>query len=260
MYRKADFLKDLSNLKIDSKGTLLVHSSYKSVGPVEGGPATVLDALSEYMSEGLLALPTHTWEYINAENPRYFVDHSPSNVGILTELFRRRPGVIRSHHPTHSVGALGRDAEDFVSGDEKFDTPCARFSAWGKLMDRRGQIMMIGVDLTRNTFMHGVEEWADIPGRMTDDHENLITVLEDGSEIKVPSRRHSGLIWSDHFWKVEDIFIEKGIMQIGKFGDAETRIIDAHSSAKLLFEMLRKDPDLFSDNEPLKEEFINFFD
>lgn len=58
---KASLLQDLDNLKIAPHGTLLVHSSMKSIGDVEGGPDTVLDALSEYMNDGLLVLPTHTW-------------------------------------------------------------------------------------------------------------------------------------------------------------------------------------------------------
>src|SRR5690625_6656261 len=44
----------------------------------------------------------------------------------------------------------------------------------------RSKILLVGVDLKRNTFIHGIEEWVDIPGRVTDGHEDLITVLPDG--------------------------------------------------------------------------------
>jgi aminoglycoside 3-N-acetyltransferase len=258
MYTKQDLLNDLNDLNIDKTGTLLVHSSMKSIGEVEGGADTVLDALSQYMDGGLLVLPTHTWSYINADNPRFYVDKSPSCVGILTELFRKRPGVVRSLHPTHSVAALGADAKEFVAGDEKFDTPCARGSCWGKLLDRKATIMLIGVDLTRNTFMHGVEEWADIPGRITDSHEQLYTVLPDETEISVPSRRHSGY-WSDYFCKVEEIFEKNKVMYKGTFGDAAVRICKTEEMTNLLFEMLKVKPDLFSDNTPIDTELYNMF-
>lgn len=260
MYTKEDLKEHLKTLGIDPKGTLLVHSSMKSIGEVEGGADTVLDALSEYMSDGLLVLPTHTWDRINANNPRYYVDETPSCVGILTELFRKRPGVIRSWHPTHSVAALGKDAEDFVAGDEKCDTPCARNSAWGKLLDRKATIIFIGVDLRRNTYIHGIEEWADVPGRLTDDHEQLYTVLPDGTEISVPSRRHCGLPWSEHYWKVENLFLKKGIMHMGKLGDATVRVCDAEGMANLLLEMLKVNPDIFSDNQPLDPDFERAFE
>lgn len=103
--------------------TLLVHSSMKAIGPVEGGADAVLDAFSEYLAEGLLVLPTHTWAQINAEYNIFDVENEPSCVGLLTNLFRKRPGVVRSWHPTHSVAALGRDAREFASGEEQFDTP-----------------------------------------------------------------------------------------------------------------------------------------
>ncbi|GIO44219.1 AAC(3) family N-acetyltransferase [Paenibacillus apis] len=251
MHTQESLMKQLEQSGIQSNGTLLVHSSMKSIGEVAGGADTVLDALASHMADGLLVLPTHTWSTINADNPRFYVDRSPCCVGILPELFRQRPGVIRSWHPTHSVAALGRDAEEFTSGDHRFDTPCARGSAWGKLLDRKAAIMLVGVDLRRNTFIHGVEEWVDIPGRMTDDHEMLITVLPDGTEISVPSRRHSGLSWSEHFLKVEDVLLERGAMKIGQLGDAVTRICDAEAVTKVITEMLLDNPDLFSDNEPL---------
>ena len=56
MYTKDDLMRGLKEMNIDPRGTLLVHSSMKAIGPVEGGADTVLDALSEYMRDGLLVL------------------------------------------------------------------------------------------------------------------------------------------------------------------------------------------------------------
>lgn len=252
IYSKKQLITQLGEMGIDPEGTLLVHSSMKSIGAVDGGADTVLDALSDYMKEGLLVLPTHTWSYINAGNPRFYPQHSPVCVGLLPELFRERAGVVRSLHPTHSVAALGKDAIAFTADDHRFDTPCARGSSWGKLLDRRATILLVGVDLKRNTFIHGVEEWVDIPGRLTDMPERLYTVLPDGTEIPVPSRRHFGLSWSEHFWKVDDVLAEREAMRFGKLGDAEVRVCDAAATAEMITEMLAADPDLFSDNNPLK--------
>lgn len=254
MHTKDSLMKQLEELGIDREGTLLVHSSLNSMGPVDGGAETVLDAYAEYMKDGLLVLPTHTWFYIHANNPKFYVDDSPSCIGILPELFRKRPGVVRSWHPTHSVAALGRDAIPFTRDDHRFDTPCARGSSWGKLLDRKATILLVGVDLRRNTFIHGVEEWADIPGRLTDHHEMLCTVLPDGTEITVPSRRHCGLSWSEHFWKVDRVLETAGAMYKGQLGDAVVRVCDAAAVAEVITEMLKANPDLFSDNRGLDQE------
>ncbi|HEY2493295.1 MAG TPA: AAC(3) family N-acetyltransferase [Paenibacillus sp.] len=259
MHTHVSLLEQLHHMGINQHGVVLVHSSLKSLGEVEGGAETVLNVLEEYMKEGLLVLPTHTWANINANNPTFYVEESPSCIGILPELFRKRPGVIRSWHPTHSVAALGQDALSFTTGDEQFDTPCARGSAWGKLLDRQATILLLGVDLRRNTFMHGVEEWLDIPGRMTDDHEKLQTVLGDGTVIEVPSRRHSGQSWSEYFWKVEDVMVGQGAIYWGQLGDAVVRVCDTVKMTELLTQMLRECPELFSDNEPLTEHMQQLF-
>lgn len=68
MHTKKSLLEQLKTLRINNAGTLLVHSSLKNMGNIGGGADTVLDALSEYMEEGLLVLPTHTWRDVNADN------------------------------------------------------------------------------------------------------------------------------------------------------------------------------------------------
>ena len=245
-------------MNIDAKGTILVHSSMKSIGKVEGGADTVLEAFSEFMQEGLLVFPTHTWAHINEEQPKFYVDETPTNIGILTELFRNYPNVVRSLHPTHSVAALGQDAEEFIAGDEQFDTPIARGSSWGKLLDREAKILLVGVDFTKNTFIHGIEEWMDIPNRLTDHHEALVTVLPDGTEIPVPSRRHVSH-YSFYYWKVEDLLAEKGAIEFAELGDAKVYVCDTVKMTQSISKMLEIDPELFSDNEPLTEEFIEKF-
>ena len=259
MHTHDTLLEQLHHMGINEQGVLLVHSSMKSIGEVEGGADTVLNVMGEYMKDGLLVLPTHTWANINASNPTFYVEESPSCIGILPEMFRKRPGVIRSWHPTHSVAALGRNAREFTTGDERFDTPCARGSAWGKLLDEQATILLIGVDFRRNTFIHGVEEWLNIPGRMTDDHEELQTVLADGTVMEVPSRRHCGESWSEYFWKVEEVMIAKGALYFGEFGDAVVRVCDTMKLTEVLTEMLQVFPDLFSDNEPLSEQMQQLF-
>lgn len=260
-YKKEDLIKYLRDLNINPKGTLLVHSSMKSIGEVEGGADTVLDALSEYMKDGLLVLPTHTWATVGvnmpegvASNPVFSVTDSSVCIGILPELFRKRPGVIRSWHPTHSVAALGKDAAEFVKDNELWDTPCARKSPWGKLLDRDAQIMLLGVDLRRNTFIHGVEEWVDIPGRLTDLPEDLFVITPEGERIHVPSRRHHGDHWSEYFWKVDEFLEEKGVMTKGKFGDATVRICQAAPMTAVLNQLLAINPNLFSNNDPFEKE------
>lgn len=259
MYIKAMLKKQLEELGIVSSDTILVHSSMKKIGDVIGGADTVLDALSEYMQEGLLVLPTHTWKTISEEDPNFYVESSETCIGILTELFRKREHVVRSLHPTHSVAALGRDAVSYTGDDHKFDTPCAEGSSLWKLIGRKGKIVLIGVNFTSNTFIHGIEEWNDVPGRLTEDHEPLYAVKKDGTKISVPSRRHCGLDWSKHYWKVEEVLLERGTIKKGQFGDATVIVCDAEKLNQDISKMLQVDKALFTTNKSLTEEQVEMF-
>src|SRR5690625_1651104 len=103
-HTKANLIKQLQDMGIESSDSILVHSSMKKIGQVAGGADTVLDALSDYMAEGLLVFPTHTWSYINEKNPKFYVQDSPSCVGILPELFRKR----RSEEHTSELQSRGQ--------------------------------------------------------------------------------------------------------------------------------------------------------
>lgn len=230
--------------------TLLVHSSMKSIGQVENGAETVLDTLSEYLSGGLLIMPTHTWGYINAESPVFDVRTSKSCVGVLTELFRHRTGVIRSLHPTHSVAALGSDAKSYVSGEELLDTPCAPKSCYGKLEGRDAKILMIGVNFAKNTTIHCIEEVAGVPGRLSDHQEQLYTVDYDGRKIGIPCFRHDNAD-SYHYMKLEPVMFSRGVLHETRFGDAKCLLLGAKDLFGTTLELLSKNIRLFDDFEPV---------
>lgn len=253
MFTKEELKEQIAALGIQPTDTLLIHSSMKAVGEVEGGADTVLDAFSEYLKEGLLILPTHTWAQMNSEYNVFDVVNEPSCVGILTELFRKRPGVVRSWHPTHSVAALGKDAEEYVQGEEKFDTPCPREGCYGKLYDRRAKILFLGCPLTRNTTIHGVEEWNNIPNRLTEGHQLLWIKTPQGELIECPMKRHSAPVRdiSQNYDKLEEPLLKRGYAAEGYIGSARSVLVDVVPMVDLTSEFLQKNPDIFSDKSPI---------
>lgn len=257
MYTKEQLKEQIKNLGVQAHDTLLVHSSMKSMGKVDGGADTVLDAFSEYLQQGLLVLPTHTWEQINETYNVFDVLSEPSCVGLLTNLFRKRPGVFRSWHPTHSVAALGDDAADFIQGEEALDTPCSRKGCWGKLYERKAKVLFLGVNLSSNTIIHGVEEWADVPRRITDGHTLLKIRTPDGRLLDRPMRRHSSPVsdLSGNYVKLTTPLLERGIAMQGKIGDAKSILIEVAPMVELTMELLERNPDLFLDQDPVPKEW-----
>lgn len=258
MYTKQDLIESIIKIGIKPTDTLLVHSSMKAIGSVEGGADTVLDAFIEYLKDdGLLIFPTHTWYQINDEYNVFDPATEPSCVGLLTNLFMKRPGVIRSLHPTHSVAALGKDAIVYTSGEEFLDTPCGRKGCWGKLYDRKAKILFLGCSLKSNTFLHGVEEWNNIPDRLLTKPRQLKIKTPDGRLLDRPLYSHystKGDV-SRNYDKMLLPFLHYGIAKTGKIGDAESVLCDAAGMADLTTKYLQRNPGLFDDDSPIPTEW-----
>lgn len=256
MYRKDDLKRDIQTLEIDPNGTVLIHSSRKAVGAVEGGAETILDAWCEYMKNGLLVFPTHTWSRIGEKVPVFDSRTEPACVGILPNLFLKRPGVIRSLHPTHSVAALGRDAAEYTEGEQYRDTPCPRDGCWGKLIDRDADILFLGCTLRSNTFIHGVEEWNQIPDRVSSWTQALTMIGPDGTGYPIKMHRHHCEACEDiseHYDKLEAPFCKLGAIRYGTFGDAPCIVGNARKMNEIASGLLQKDPDLFVSTEAIPE-------
>ena len=243
MYTKQDLLAHLAALGIDPADTLMVHISYRALGEVEGRGDTVLDALSDYMRPGLLVLPSHTWDNVGASNPVMDVLYTPSCVGVLPEMFRGRPDVYRSLHPTHALAAKGADAQAFLSGEERIQTPCGKGGAYYKLWERNAQILLIGVNFMRNTFIHGIEDWDGATGTVAPELTDLYVINYEGRRLHTPQFRHCSRLGSDTFSKLEPEALQKGILTLGRFGDATARLMRAAPLREMAAAQLREDPE-----------------
>lgn len=259
MHTKKQLLQNIENMGINPKGTLLIHSSMKAIGPVEGGADTVLDVWIQYMKDdGLLIFPTHTWRQIGKETLIFDSRSLSSCVGILPELFRHRTGVIRSLHPTHSVAALGKNAKDYVVGEETRITPCPREGCWGKLLDLDADILFLGCTLRSNTFLHGVEEWAQIPDRLDTKTQPLTIIGPQGEEYHVDMHRHHCQACEDvseNYIKMEPVFLKYGAIRYASFGNADCVLGNARKMASITAELLKREPNLFVTSAPVPKEW-----
>jgi aminoglycoside 3-N-acetyltransferase len=242
-HTKESLKEQLRRMGIPPDCALLVHSSMKSVGPVEGGADAVLDSLMEHLSAGLLVFPTLSYATVDSAHPEFSVLETPSCVGLLTEMFRKRPGVARSWHPTHSVAAVGKGAGAFVKGHELNRTPCAKDGPWGRLPDLKARILFIGTGISCNTFLHGVEEWNHVPDYFTKEPEKLRVETPDGRILEREYFRHDQHN-SEHYAKIEALLVGRGVMKAGeaeKFGDAACHLGDCEGMERVVTELLRKD-------------------
>ncbi len=226
---------------VASGDVLLVHSALRKLGPVDGGADTVIDALLDVLGpEGTLVLPTHTWKVVNAGQPVFHQTLTPSNVGALTNVFRQRPGVLRSLHPTHSLAAVGPRAAALLEGHACDKTPCPADGPYGRLRDWGGKILMLGVGLQACTFFHGCEEWAGMSWAFKETPVRLYSLTASGETIPVDLHTHRVNTW-DQYPRLEAPLLERGALRKTQHGDCELRLLDARRAADWLIARLRQD-------------------
>jgi len=166
---KEKIVSDLKKIGVEQGDVLFIHSSFKSIGKVEGGAQTVIDALMESVGEsGTILMPV--FNLVKDRLGTWDVKTTPSTTGYLTEYFRTMPGTFRSDHYCHSVAARGANACEFVSGHrgargmvspwdhEQFGCDFGYESPFMKLyLHPKSKILMLGVDYRSSTFCHLVE-------------------------------------------------------------------------------------------------------
>lgn len=261
-YTKEDLIVDLKNMGLCGNETIMIHSSMKAIGEVDGGADTVINALIEFFEEGLLLLPTHTWAQMSKEYNTFNKSTEPACVGILPNVFMKREDVVRSLHPTHSVAAYGKNAKAYIADDEYATTPCPSDGSFGKLKNENGKILLVGVTHIRNTFIHSIEESFDVPERFTDEPVKFYTILDDGTKKEMCVYRHfnklaedKGEVISDSFDKLKELYYKTGAAKEVKFGDAVCILCDAGKLFDVTGKVLEKDKDFFMKYDKLPKEW-----
>lgn len=235
-YTKQQLTDMIRRMGIQPDDSIMVHASMKSIGNVDGGADTVLDAWMEYLSDGLFMMPTHTWAQMGPDCRIFDPQNMSSCVGLLTNLFRIRPGVVRSLHPTHSIAAYGKKAKEYIAGEETVDTPCSPEGCWGRLENIGAKILLIGVGHERNTFIHAVEESMNVPERLTDEPSEFFIRQADDSLLRRPVYRHYNKNEphiSEHYPKLAPALEACGAARHVSFGDADCILCDARQTASV---------------------------
>ncbi|MBT3336637.1 MAG: AAC(3) family N-acetyltransferase [Anaerolineae bacterium] len=166
---------------VDSGDTLLVHSSYKSFGGVDGGPQTVIDALLDVLgADGTLVMPTFNFDFCKGAD--WDVRETPSQMGFMTNLVRQDARATRVFHPIYSFAVIGKHAQAFGALRDK--SSYGANSAFAKLRELDGKIMVVGLSYNDSmTFFHHVEEMEGVDYRYLKDFTGNITDWEGNTSV-----------------------------------------------------------------------------
>jgi aminoglycoside 3-N-acetyltransferase len=239
MLTKQNLIQSFEALGIRTGARLVVHSALRSLGPVDGGADAVIDALIACIGpEGLLVMPTFTYG-----GDTFDPNRSPSRTGMLTEVFRQRPGVVRSNHPTHSIAAWGRGAASVCADHERVpalgvDSPLDRTARSG------GTILLLGVGHNSNSTVHVGEAHARVPYLdipFSPDRTPRAKIVRGEETVReVQLKEQPGC--SRAFGYMEAALRRKGAVRDGKVGMALVQWMSGQAVIDCTVQVLKEDP------------------
>lgn len=232
----AGITAQLRTLGVQEGDVLLVHTSFRAVRPIEGGPAGLIEALGQALGpNGTLVMPSWTGDDEQPFDP--VTTPAAPDLGVVADTFWRLPGVVRGRHP-FAFAARGPDAEG-ITGDPLVLPPHQPASPVGRVLDRDGRVLLLGVDHDANTTLHLAELMAGVPYGVP----QHITVLEDGHPRRIDYREN------DHccqlFRLADDWLNRRGLQSIGVIGHATARLMRSSDVIDTVMPMLKRDPWVF---------------
>lgn len=227
-----EIVAQLRALGVERGGVLLVHSSFRAVRPVEGGPAGLIEALRDAIGpEGTLVMPSWTGDDGNPFDPA--ATRASEDLGVVADTFWRMPGVVRSDHPFAFAAAGPRAAQ--VTADPLPVPPHVPASPVGRVHDLDGQVLLLGVNHDADTTIHLGELIAGVPYRVP----KHITVLRDGQPVRVEYGEND--LCAERFTLVDGWLRERGQQSEGRVGHADARLARSRDVVAAVTEHLAVD-------------------
>jgi len=257
----------LEELGLGRGDVVLVHSDLRTLGPARElvklpncGADLIIDAFLQTVGpEGLVVFPTFTKTFDTGQRPYtglvFDPAETPSRVGSVTNVFRKRPDALRSFHSTHSVAAVGSRAAEFVAAPEN-ETTFDRRGPWGKMYDWDGWICFFGTDNRTNTTVHVVEEWMGLP-YMESGHAWVKG--PDGQPQRIPLLQ-APLGPRDFYRRSsrsEKVILDSGIVRQRAIGRANVSLMKVRELHRVLREAIIADPCLLLREENPKDEWTH---
>jgi len=180
MVSAAEIADGLTRLGLDRSSNVIVHSSLKSFGYVDGGAEAVCDALTDTC--GTVLAPAGTWDFTGIGPPpgtaraHNAYDPAPTweafdeeldratafspdlpidrELGRIPETLRLTRTPARTAHPLFSYIAVGPAADQLLAA-QRPDWPLGPIEELRRL---NGDVLLLGVDHTADTTIHLAEQ------------------------------------------------------------------------------------------------------
>lgn len=233
----------LSKLIESKRQCLMMHSSLAACGFIVGGDRTIVECVHKLAAT--ICLPTHSYCYPSSVaeiGPVFHPRSTESQVGRITNWFRRQPDVARSIHPTHSLAAHGPEAQEVCAGHEKCETPCGTETPYGWLVKKDAGVLMFGASMDTYTLFHTAEHEAKCSYLYDDRVWRLRACDYDGVVHNIGMLRQNMSV-PRRFAAMDVILEREGLLRRQRLGVGQLLYIESSKALHVfLVDQLRRDP------------------
>jgi len=241
-----DLYVRLEQLSVQKGDVVCVHSQLYNLGkPLlhkNEFLQTIIQVLQEAVGKnGLLIMPTFSYSFCKGEI--YDIIETPSTVGLLTEYFRKFPGVRRTAHPIFSFAIWGERAEEYLDiGPDAFGLD----SVYGKMIRDNGKLLMFGDDVGY-TFYYLAEEHVNVSHRYFKNFEGQIR--NEAKELyytRVPYFvRDLSIKSNEDEKKIANFLMEQGCQRQIEFGKGTISVVECKKMYEKTVRMLHSNSKYF---------------
>lgn len=243
-----ELTEDLRSLCLREGQDLIIHSSLRQLGHINGGAATLLQAILDVAGpKATLVVPTQTTRNslssrtflsatagLDPEEVARFVARMPgfdpawspsTGMGVFAEYLRTRPSAHRSGHPQASFAAIGPGAHACTAVHD-LDCHLGGRSPLGWLYAADAAILLLGVGYSACTAFHLAE--YQLPG-VAPRRSYRCFITEGESRVEL---EFTDVDLDDSDWELLGADLEAAAdqdtasgLRRGKVGEAECRLV-----------------------------------
>ncbi len=238
---KKDIIEKLDKLGV-KKGDIIYVASFASIlGSSKNILRDTIDALIESVGvDGTVVMPTFNWNYCKGEV--FDPETSPSQVGVLTEIFRKRTGVLRSITPPWCTFAtVGKLAEYIVSikGTSSFGSD----SILEYLYEMNAKYVFLGCAFSEGAVhIHWLEERFEVPYRYWKQFKGQVRIR--GELVKNVSYMYARRVDTDATINSNHLttaFEKTGKVKVEKLGLGELKSFKTKDYVEFMIPYFEKD-------------------
>jgi aminoglycoside N3'-acetyltransferase len=237
----------LKLMGIAAGDTVLMHSAFRVFNGFAGTPdqviACVLNVIGASGNVAMVSMPYggSTAAYLQAGVP-FDVRQTRSAMGVITEIFRQTPGVVRSLNPAHPILAWGPAAPWLIEGHEHTMYSCGKGSPFEKLVQIQAKSLLFDVSLRTLTFFHYVQDLLqdNAPMNLYEDLPVESEVIDtDGNKKTVKTCVFSNESRKHRSPNLRQALIQNGLVKSQKIGNTQLAVLNLQDMVKFAQQMVR---------------------